>query len=898
MIQSKAAAHAKSYFKDALAKADYYLGDQELPGFWQGKLADRLGLDGLDMKKAFYDLCENINPATGGHLTPRTKEDRKIGYDINFHCPKSVSILHGLSQDDHILTAFQDSVTEVMRNIEDDAKTRVRLDRQKAERATGELAWAQFTHLTARPLDGKPPDPHLHSHCFVFNATWDDAEQRIKAGEFRDIKRDMPFYQAQFHKVLSDKLTDLGYGIRRTDMSFEIEGVPQQVLDLFSKRTDAIGRVAKEQGITDARELDALGARTRAKKQKGHSMEELKADWLAQISELGKDGESDKMVRHAPEKDMPSLTGAQCLDHAVKHCFERASVIGDRRLLETAYRHGIGRSVSVADIAVAFREDTRLIHQSEGSRRVCTTKEVFSEEQRMVGLARQGKGKLVAAYEKAPEIALNGQQAAAVSHVLTTSDRISIIRGAAGTGKTTLMTEAVKKFEAAGKKVTVVAPTAQASRGVLKAEGFEDADTVARLIGDAKMQEKIKGQVLWVDEAGLLGNKDMMALLEFVTQHNTQLILGGDTRQHRSVVRGDALRVLNTVAGIQTAEVSKIYRQQNAEYKAAVEDLSQGHVAKAFHKLDAMKAIIEIDPNLVADRLVKDYMEALGNGKDALVICPTHAQGAEITKHIRNAMKETGLLGQKEIAVLQLVKTNLTEAEKADDRNFKDGQIVKFTQHVKGFKRGSVWTVSKTESGAVMLVNANGETKAAPLDKPDRYEVYTPQQISLSKGDKVLINANSFDRNGKRLENGDMLEVTAVKSNSLIMLRNSNGSMTYQVNQDFGHIAHAHCITSYASQGKTVKDVFIYQPAGTFPATDAKQFYVSVSRGKESVKVYTDDKEELLEYAQELGDRISAIEQFGFDKSRMQRDFVTQAMRQDKGENGQNQKTKDHEPDR
>ena len=55
-------------------------------------------------------------------------------------------------------------------------------------------------------------------------------------------------------------------------------------------------------------------------------------------------------------------------------------------------------------------------------------------------------------------------------------------------------------------------------------------------------------------------------------------------------------------------------------------------------------------------------------------------------------------------------------------------------------------------------------------------------------------------------------------------------------------------------------DVFIHQPAATFPATDAKQFYVSVSRGKENVHIYTDDKEQLLEYATEFGDRQSAME--------------------------------------
>jgi ATP-dependent exoDNAse (exonuclease V) alpha subunit len=81
-----------------------------------------------------------------------------------------------------------------------------------------------------------------------------------------------------------------------------------------------------------------------------------------------------------------------------------------------------------------------------------------------------------------------------------------------------------------------------------------------------------------------------------------------------------------------------------------------------------------------------------------------------------------------------------------------------------------------------------------------------------------------------------------------------------KLDKDFGHIDHAYCTTSYSSQGKTVDNVFISQPSATFVATDAKQFYVSVSRGRDAVKIYTDDKEALLSYASNLGNRQSAIE--------------------------------------
>lgn len=863
MIQSNSADHAKAYFTDALSKSDYYINDQELAGKLHGLLAERLGLDSKVSKEVFFSLCENTNPLTGQSITPRTREERRVGYDINFHCPKSVSLVHALSKDNHIMEVFEESVTETMKDIESDSMTRIRKDGAIDDRKTGELIWADFIHQTARPVDELAPDPHLHSHCFVFNMTWDEEEQKFKAGQFGDIKRDMPYYQALFHKRLSDKLIAKGYQVKRTDKSFEIEGVPQKAIDLFSKRTDEIGQFAKKHGITNQKELAELGARTRSKKQKGFTMSELKDLWRNQIAELGGFAESEKnqAIRFGNNEAKPKIHAYQCVDFAIKHSFERASVMGGRRILETAFRQGIGdHSVTIKEIQEGFNADKRIIGIKERNRMLCTTKEVLNEERQMVELAKKGEGQIKPIYSKAPSLTLDGQQAIAVSHILTTSNRVSIIRGVAGSGKTTLMKEAVSQIEKAGKKVTVVAPTAEASKGVLVKEGFEKADTVARLLIDKQQQEALKDQVLWVDEAGLLGTKDMKELLTIATKMNAQLILGGDTKQHASVVRGDALRILNTVAGIKTAEVSKIYRQKNAHYRKAVEDLSKGRVKSAFEKLDGMGSIENIDRLKPNEVLVNDYVAFLKKGKSALIISPTHKQGDDVTDEIRKKLKKEGLIGKKEISVLKLNNLNFTEAQKGDSKNYKDGQIIQFNQNVPTIQRGSIWTVKSRSSADIQMINDKGEEKPVPIDRPNTYDIYQKSEIELAKGDKVKITRNKLDEQKKRLNNGQTLEVAAVYKNGQIILRNEASKTNYKVKGDFGHLSHAHCITSYAAQGKTVDHVLIAQPSSTFSATDAKQFYVSVSRGRESVKIYTDDKTTLLDHASHIGDRQSAIE--------------------------------------
>lgn len=869
IVQTSNATQAKSYYSDALSRSDYYMADmeQEIGGFYGGKLSSRMGLCGkIATKEEFYNLCDNLNPLTGAKLTPRTNQDRRVGSDINFHVPKSFSIVHALSKDNHLMDIFSAAVSETMELIEADAMCRVRKDGAFENRRTGELLYNTFIHQTARPVKGHVADMHLHCHVFVQNLSWDHVEGRYKAAELGEVHKRMPLYQAIYHKKLSDKLLAAGYHIRRTHNSFELSGVPEHLITHFSKRTNEIGQIAKEKGITDAHELAELGARTRAKKDKGMSMADLKADWRRQIRELGTEtGRSNLGPIRSLSRSLnewPTATVQDCIDHALLHCYERASVVSQDRLLLAACRHGIGAGhITVAAIERRLATDPRIIRVMEKDKVLCTTKEVLAEEQAMINGARKGKGMFAPLYKEAPELNLTGQQLDAVKHILTTKDMVSIIRGAAGSGKTTLMKEAIKQINAAGKEVITVAPTAQASRSVLRKEVDKNADTVAKLLTDKTMQARLKNQVLWVDEAGLLGVKDAAALIKLAHKQQARLVLGGDYLQHSSVQRGDAQRILHTVGQVHSAEVSKIYRQKNGLYKSAVEDLSKGEVRQGFDKLDNLGFIREVDPMNANEALVLDYAEAVRKGKDCLVIAPTHKQGKALNDAIREKLKASGHIEQKEVSTNSLVNRNLTEAEKADWRSYTPGQMVQFNQNLKGrVGRGSRWQVSGIEAQQVKLRDHTGRVANLPKDAADKFDVFSVEEIALAKGDKVRVTKNSFDRKDKALNNGQTFEVLSVSDRGHVKLRSTISDATYAIDRNFGHIAHAHCVTSHFSQGRTVDMAFVSQPQATLAAVTAKTFYVSASRAKEQTTIYTDDKAALLNRASELGDRTSAIE--------------------------------------
>ena len=246
------------YFTEE-AQLDYYSEGQQIIGNWGGKGAVRLGLEGKLKNDDFVALCKNINPATGEHLTPRTRVERTCAYDITFDCPKSGSVVFAWTGDRRMEEAFYQAVRETLTTeIEKEMRTRVRMNGQPdGDRITGEMVWAEFPHFTARPVDGVP-DPHMHVHVVVPNVTFDPVEQRFKTGQFRELKRRMPSYEAAFHKRLSNNLQTLGYRVRLAGKAFEIEGVPDSVNKTFSRRTKVIKKEEQDRGITDPAEATKI----------------------------------------------------------------------------------------------------------------------------------------------------------------------------------------------------------------------------------------------------------------------------------------------------------------------------------------------------------------------------------------------------------------------------------------------------------------------------------------------------------------------------------------------------------------------------------------------------------------------------------------------------------------
>jgi conjugative relaxase-like TrwC/TraI family protein len=876
VTESKNAEAAKQYFGKSMVRSDYYSEGQEIVGSRGGKTAAMLGLSDRVDQESYFALCDNLDPKTGKSLTPRQKTNRRAGYDFTFSAPKSVSVMYELSGDERILTAFRDSVRETMEEIELEMKTRDRKGGKNEDRVTANMIWDEFVHFTARPKDGIP-DPHLHAHAFAHNVTFDPVERRFKAGQFGDIKRDAPYFEAAFDARFSHRLNALGYPIERTGLSFEIEGFPKSVIDKNSRRRNEIEEKAAKRGITTAEGKHAIGYFGRENKRKGVGRPQLRVEWNGRLTHEERVALAEIIGGKHGGGGAAVISAEKAMDYAMGHCFERVSVTSEKRLKAEALRYGVGQVLPEAiDKAAKGKE---IIRRERYGEMLVTTRAVRTEELQMLRFVREGRGQSVPFAKDVKEVGdLKGEQLNAALHVMGSRDRVVGIRGAAGTGKTHMMKGTIGAMEEHGAKVFVIAPTAQASRGVLKKD-FPEATTTAQLLVDEKLQQKVRGGVLWQDESGLAGSKETRDFFQLAEQLDCRVVVSGDYRQHSAVARGDAFRLLESEAGLSVAELTQIRRQKKSDYRKAVEAISTGTAKgaeKGFELLDKMGVIVEASGQERRRMLVNDYLDAVGDGETALVIAPTHAEGMDITSEIRESLKQSNKLGGHECFFKARRNTHWTTPQKGDARNYRAGQVVKFHKAVAGvrksrngvrgtsggYAKGEAAMVLKHEMGHVIVMRQDGSHASLPLDHADRFGVYETRNLAVAAGERLRITANGYGKvEGRlwdkqhRINNGDIFTVEGFTKKGDIKLENG-----VVLPKDFGHFAHGYVDTSHASQGKTVDRVFIGVGDESLRAANRAQWYVSVSRGRESVKIYTEDAEALKSAVQKSPERMSVSE--------------------------------------
>jgi conjugative relaxase-like TrwC/TraI family protein len=852
--------NAKTYFAEHLSVGDYYQENARVQGEWSGAGPVKLGLVETVTPEDFVALCENRHPQTRGRLTQRRDAVRRVFYDFTFSPPKSVSVAALVAADKRIALAHAEAVKMALGELEQFASTRLRSRSRNSDRRTGNFVAALFQHETSRALD-----PHLHTHCIIFNATYDEAESRWKALQNYEMLGAQKYAENIYYHELARSLRAFGYTVvnkRRGD--FEIAEVAPEICNRFSKRhreidekTRAFLAARPEKRLGNEKDIrEHIAHKERARKNHDASSGKLRKFWRDQLS----DEELDSLhPKSRTREDSCELSAAEAVTWAERHLFERRSVVREHELWRHALEAARGGAVSLETI----KQETASRAYLRAETDKVAHREVLAREWEIVQAARDGIGVHgpLSPQLAADENDLTHEQSRALNVILWSTNFITLFRGGAGTGKSFVLKRVQQALDRIGHTSVVVAPQRQQVID-LNRDGLTTTQTVAECLERQDLPDRA---VVVADEAGQISGRQLFDLIRLVKERRGRLILSGDTRQHGPVEASDALRAIERYSGLRAAEISEVRRQDRRRgrtlaerkrikcYREAVEAAAAGDLSSSFRKLEAIGAIVECDAVGQGEKLTNAYLDIMASGESAIVVSQTRAQVRAINDAIRERLRERDALSGNEVRLTALEQVDLTEAQKLDLRQYPAESVVVFNRDVGKCARGQQAKIIGL-TARHLVVEIAERLHRVRRNHLDRITVCLPNELELCAGDRLQLKANGVTSDGQKIANGEIVTVEKVTGSGAIRLKDGRVLPPH-----YRQFQRGYAVTSYGSQGKTVDHV-LFADSAARGASNAHQWYVTISRGRKSIQIFTPDKEQLRHAIARSGDRELALD--------------------------------------
>jgi Ti-type conjugative transfer relaxase TraA len=340
--------------------------------------------------------------------------------------------------------------------------------------------------------------------------------------------------------------------------------------------------------------------------------------------------------------------------------------------------------------------------------------------------------------------ALSADQIEALRHILA-PPRIAAVIGFAGSGKSTMLAAARQSWESAGLRVIGAALSGIAADGLQQGAGIDSRTIHSRLFQWEQGRNLLTARdVLVIDEAGMIGSRQMERLLHFVKAAGAKIVLVGDPEQLQSIEAGAAFRAI--VERIGAARMQSVRRQKQAWQQEATQYLATGRTVEALKRYEDAGMLHGHENQDSARAALIDAWQAARAGRPGLnqiILAFTREEVGILNRLARDRLRQAGELGP-----------DVTIATGVGKRSFAVGDRMYFLKNNTplGVRNGSLGTIERIDGRTmtVRLDSPEGRVVTFSLDYYDQIDHGYAATIHKSQGITVdrahLLVTSNLDR--------------------------------------------------------------------------------------------------------------------------------------------------------
>lgn len=393
-----------------------------------------------------------------------------------------------------------------------------------------------------------------------------------------------------------------------------------------------------------------------------------------------------------------------------------------------------------------IKTDSNIVHLGLDERGIerFTSREMLAIETQMLERTRllsKCDGHFVKVQDSLQAIAprtLSTEQTAAFHYLLEPYDLRSVI-GYAGTGKSYLLSAVREAFEASNYRVQGITLSGIAAQNLEGSSGIESRTLASRSwYWDRGEQLPGRRDILVVDEAGMLGSRQMARILAVADQGNAKVVLVGDTQQLQAIEAGAAFRAIIEQTG--ALELTEVRRQRIPWQREATKDFARGHTAKALSAYEAHHVHVFENQALARSAVIEMWNDARLSNPDQtqIMLAYTRVDVQSLNDEARCLRHVQGELGME-----------LAFKTERGQRLFAENDRVYFLKNDKtlGVNNGTLGTIESVKESQIVVRLDEGDIKDINDDRrvivdPDLYKhlehgyaatVYKTQGVTVDR---------------------------------------------------------------------------------------------------------------------------------------------------------------------